>query len=106
MKYLEHKIILMPLLFVFLATSGFTTKYDSVSETEMEIMTNQIQFTSEESLNLPCYNYAETHSLSRECTISIQTDDIDIEVTLHDVSSWDCFKLKARAVWYKITGQL
>ena len=41
-----------------------------------------------------------------DCSVTIKTDDMDIEVTLHDVSTWECVKLKAKALWAKLTGDL
>ena len=36
---------------------------------------------------------------ARDCTVTVKTDDMDIELTLHDVSWWDCTKLKLKALW-------
>lgn len=41
-----------------------------------------------------------------DCSVTIKTDDMELEVTLHDVSTWQCIKLKARALWAKVTGKI
>lgn len=64
------------------------------------------QFNSTVSVNSLNHNItglcnAEFKSIfeSKDCTVRVKTDDMDIELTLHDVSWWDCTRLKLKALW-------
>lgn len=85
----------------------FLGSFDSVYASEtgdvnLEIVTIE-KIDYEE---VPCKT--ETNNLTDmgDCSVTIKTDDMEIEVTLHDVSTWECIKLKAKALWAKLTGDI
>lgn len=54
----------------------------------------------------PCYKQSGDLEIKKDCTVTIKNDDMDIEITLHDVGTWNCLKLKAKAAWASLTGKL
>lgn len=44
----------------------------------------------------------ENLALSVDCTIRVKTDDMDVEITFHDISRWDCVKLKVGSWWNRL----
>ena len=106
MTHLKNGLLIIVMIFSYLAITGYTADNNSAGDIRIEHSFGDKLNSTDMSLYVPCESYAETNSISRECTIRIKTDDMDLEITLHDVGRWDCFKLKVRGLWSRITGRL
>lgn len=93
---LFHSMVLPALLVIL---SGFTSLPANETESNQILHPDYILFGMAEYTPLICNEEFSSYMELRDCTVNIQTDDMDIEVTLHDVSWWDCTKLKLKALW-------
>jgi hypothetical protein len=87
----------LPVLLVIL--SGFTSLPANEIESNHSLHSEYILLGMVENTTLICNEKFSSYMERRDCTVKIKTDDMDIEVTLHDVSWWDCTKLKLKALW-------
>lgn len=89
--------MVLPVLLMIL--SGFTNLPVNETESNHVLHSDYILLGMVENTSLMCNEKFSSYMEVRDCTVKIQTDDMDIEVTLHDVSWWDCTKLKLKALW-------
>jgi len=70
------------------------------------ILISSLSIVGTEIDRAPCYKQPGELEIRKDCTVTIKNDDMDIEITLHDVGTWDCLKLKVKAAWASRTGNL
>lgn len=90
---------LIVLSFAFIILSGFTDKPTSNDNFKSVLSSDAFVLEKHQNNSFFCNESSIYLSDTRDCTIRVKTDDMDIELTLHDVSWWDCTKLKLRALW-------
>ena len=95
------------MVFCIMIGAIFFGSFDSVhasatDDVSVEIVTVEKTYYEE----VPCKTESNILTDMGDCSVTIKTDDMEIEVTLHDVSTWECIKLKAKALWAKITGDI
>ncbi|PWN07076.1 hypothetical protein [Rhodohalobacter mucosus] len=90
---------LVVISFLFLILSGFTIKPTSGEDLKITLASNVSFLEVQQSTSALCNASSIYLSEARDCVIRVKTDDMDIELTLHDVGWWDCTKLKLKALW-------
>lgn len=94
--------MILPVLLITLTGFMDASNIKDVEDVKIEahyVSFNEFHFT-------PCASEIGFSESARECTVRIKTGDMDLEITLHDVSRWDCINLKAKALWARVTGKI